>query len=409
MSSSPQTRWQDPFTVRLGVKDPHVRLHCVIIAVSDQDRSLKFYIEQLGFTLAVDAMIGPEVRWIEVAPPDGSGLLALVKADGQTAGEAGQSRHVVFVTDDVEGKYNEWSARGVYFSKSPGRPGWSPDAGTFATFEDPDGNSFSLINFDEITRDIDERRRTLAERLEAERRNARELEIAKEVQARLFPQTLPAMRTLGYAGLCIQARQVGGDYFDFLSLGNERLGMVVGDISGKGIAAALLMANLQANLRSQLAAIDQPQRLLRSVNQLFHDNTIESAYATLFFGEYDDATRVLRYANCGHLPAMLLRSDGSLEWLESTCTVIGLFSGWECAIEERQLRRGDTLVLYTDGVTEAFDEQGEEFGEHRLIDAVRRNENPSADIALKAVADEVRAFAPQEQHDDITLIVAKCR
>jgi serine phosphatase RsbU (regulator of sigma subunit) len=185
--------------------------------------------------------------------------------------------------------------------------------------------------------------------------------------------------------------------------------MVVGDISGKGIAAALLMANLQANLRSQLAAIDQPLMLLRSVNQLFLDNTIESAYATLFFGEYDDTTRVLRYANCGHLPAVLLRSDGSLEWLESTCTVIGLFSGWECAIEERQLRRGDTLVLYTDGVTEAFDEQGEEFGEHRLIDAVRRNENPSADVALKAVADEVRAFAPQEQHDDITLIVAKCR
>lgn len=408
MSSSSQTRWEGPFTVRLGAQDPHIRLHCVIVAVVDQERALKFYIEQLGFTLAVDVMIGTEVRWIEVAPPDGSALIAIVKADERTTGAAGQSRHVVFVTDDVEAKYREWSARGVHFTSPPGRPGWSPDAGTFASFEDPDGNSFSLVNFDEITRDIEERRRTLAERLEFERRNARELEIAKEVQARLFPQTLPQMRTLAYAGSCIQARQVGGDYFDFLSLGHERLGIVVGDISGKGIAAALLMANLQANLRSQLAAIDQPQRLLRSVNQLFHDNTIESAYATLFFGDYDDATRVLRYANCGHLPALLLHGDGSLERLESNCTVIGLFSGWECTIEERQLHAGDTLVLYTDGVTEAFNGYGEEFGEQKLIDALRRNGSASADVALEAIANELRAFAPQEQHDDITLIVAKC-
>src|SRR5206468_12741216 len=104
------------------------------------------------------------------------------------------------------------------------------------------------------------------------------------VQARLFPQTLPPLRTLDYAGICLQAREVGGDYYDFLNLGGERLGLVVGDISGKGIAAALLIANLQANLRSQCAiALDQPQRLLRSVNQLFYENTTDSAYATLFF------------------------------------------------------------------------------------------------------------------------------
>src|SRR5260370_37569928 len=121
------------------------------------------------------------------------------------------------------------------------------------------------------------------------------MEIAKRVQGRVFPKTLPQLQTLEYAGICIQAREVGGDYYDFLNLGRERLGLVIGDTSGKGIGAALLMANLQANLRSQSAiALDQPQRFLRSVNQLFYENTTDSAYATLFFAEYDDTSRRMR-------------------------------------------------------------------------------------------------------------------
>ena len=184
--------------------------------------------------------------------------------------------------------------------------------GVFTHFKDPDGNSFALVGFDEVTREIEVQRRALDEKREAERRAAQELEIAKQVQARLFPQTLPPIGTLEYAGTCIQARQVGGDYFDFLDLGEGRFGLVTGDVAGKGIAAALLMANLQANLRIQceLAPV-RPRDLLRSVNQVFHKNTNDSAYATLFFAEYDDERRRLRYANCGHLPALLLRSDNS--------------------------------------------------------------------------------------------------
>ena len=121
------------------------------------------------------------------------------------------------------------------------------------------------MSFDEVTHAIEAERRAKADRLEAERRLAQELEIAKHVQARLFPQELPPVQTLDYAGRCHQARHVGGDYYDFLALGRDRLGLVIGDIAGKGIAAALLMANLQANLRSQCAmAIDEPERLLRS-------------------------------------------------------------------------------------------------------------------------------------------------
>jgi serine phosphatase RsbU (regulator of sigma subunit) len=185
---------------------------------------------------------------------------------------------------------------------------------------------------------------------------------------------------------------------------------VVGDIAGKGMAAALLMANLQANLRSQYAAaLDQPELLLRSVNQLFYENTVDSAYATLFFAEYDGRTERLRYVNCGHLPALLLRGDDSMERLGSTCTVLGLFKEWDCALGENDFRSGDTLLLYTDGVTEAFNDAGDEFGEKRLMDALRRHRQRSSRDLLAAVVDEVRQFSPREQQDDITLIVAKCQ
>ena len=217
------------------------------------------------------------------------------------------------------------------------------------------------------------------------------------------------MQTLEYAGACIQAHQVGGDYHDFLDLGQERLGLVIGDISGKGIAAALLMANLQANLRSQCAiALEEPERLLRSVNQLFYENTSDSAYATLFFAEYDDETRQLRYSNCGHPPAFLLRRDDTLERLESTSTVMGLFERWDCAIEERQLCPGDTLVLYTDGATESSNLAGEEFGEERLLEALKQNRELYSQQLLAAILGQLRQFSPYEQTDDITLIVAKC-
>jgi serine phosphatase RsbU (regulator of sigma subunit) len=278
----------------------------------------------------------------------------------------------------------------------------------FTSFEDLDQNSFALISFDEMSQAVEEQRRAAAEKLEAERRAAYELEIAKQVQARLFPQTVPALATLEYAGVCIQARQVGGDYYDFLSLGPDRLGLVLGDISGKGIAGALLMANLQASLRSQCAlALDDPERFLRAAHQLFYENTPDNAYASLFFAEYDDGSQRLRYANCGHLSALLLRSDDTLIRLDSTCTVLGLFKEWDCAIAECRLLAGDTLALYTDGITESFNLAEEEFGEDRLIEALRRNrELPSQDL-LSAIVDQVQRFSPGEQSDDITLIIAR--
>jgi len=312
----------------------------------------------------------------------------------------------VFVTEDVTSKFQTWRERGVRFHHPPQTGTWG---GIFTSFEDVDRNSFILAGWDDLTREIEARRRAVAKRRESERRAAQELEIARQVQARLFPQTLPALRTLEYAGVCIQARQVGGDYYDFLDLGGKRLGLVVGDIAGKGIAAALLMANLQANLRSQCAiASDQPQRFLRSVNRLFHENTEVSAYATLFFGEYDDSTRRLRYANCGHLPPLLLRRDGTVEKLGSTSTVVGIFREWDCAVADCQLLSGDTLVLYTDGITESFNDVGEEFGEQRLIEALEAHRRLPPEAMIAAIVEQVKRFSPHEQHDDVTLIVGKC-
>jgi serine phosphatase RsbU (regulator of sigma subunit) len=249
----------------------------------------------------------------------------------------------------------------------------------------------------------------MAERIEAEQRTAREMEIAREVQARLFPQKLPPLATLDYVGRCVQARQVGGDYYDFLDLGPGRLGLLLADIAGKGISGALLMANLQANLRSQYAvALDDPSRLLRSVNQLFFENTTESSYATLFFADYGDASRRLRYANCGHNPPVLVRAGGGVERLSATTTVLGLFEDWECPLAEQTLRPGDALVLYSDGVTEARSGEGEEFGEARLIETILKSRWLSPIELLNRLLEAVRKFSDSEQEDDITLVIARC-
>lgn len=389
-----------------GGKTPHLSLHHITIFVREPSRSLKFYTEQLGFTLIADVEF-PGGRWTAVAPPNGGPALAMVtpKIDSKEFGLIGQPTRVVFVTDNVPAKYAEWSHRGVHFHHPPMVPTWG---GIYTTFEDVDGNSFALAGRDEVTQQIEAQRQAVAEQLDRERRAVQELEIAKQVQSRLFPQNLPSLKSLDYTGVCIQARKVGGDYYDFLHLPLERVGLVIGDISGKGIAAALLMVNLQANLRSQCAASDDPQRLLRSVNDLFYENTSDSSYSTLFFAEYDDRSHRLRYANCGHLPALLLRNGGPLETLDSTCTVLGLFKDWDCYMGERRLYPGDTLVLYTDGIVESFSEAGEEFGEERLIETLEQNCNQGPKEIAGAIVDAVREFNPENQHDDITLIVAKC-
>jgi len=409
----------------------YLRLQSANVFVRNLEKSLQFYLDKLGFEVAFDVVTQTGQRWVGVAPPHGTAVLTLIEPapESEEYPLIGRPTQIMFVTEDVAAKYGEWRKRGVRFQHSPrlrrikyqqlggsrrgesstipGQPApvWG---GVFTRFEDPDCNSFGLVSLDEINRAIEAQRRVAAEKAENERRAARELEIAKEVQLKLFPQSMPLLSTLEYAGVCIQAQQVGGDYYDFLSLGRNHMGMVLADISGKGIAAALLMANLQANLRTQFAvALDEPERFLLSVNQLFYENTADNAYASLFFGSYDDQQRRLCYANCGHLCGFLLRSNGELERLDSTCTVLGLFPDWSCSMLQCSIECGDTLALYTDGVTESLDQNEQEFGEERLVDLLQRTRSlPAQELAL-SVVEEVQNFSAKKQHDDITLIIAK--
>jgi len=400
-------------TVRVDGSDPDLRLFKLNVYVRDQDRSLDFYVHVLGFKAVADVAFPGGGRWVAVAPPDGTGVLALMLAEPSSKEEEliGRTTQLALISEDIEGTYQRWQARGVKFDPPPKDMGWG---GTFARFADVDGNWFELVGSNYMNREIEAQRRTAMQKMEAERRVAQELEIAKEVQARLFPQSRPVMRTLEYAGICRQARQVGGDYFDFLALGqnavgNCRVGLMVGDVSGKGIAAALLMANLQANVRSQSAmAVDHPECMLASVNELFYANSTAGSYATLFFAEYEDGNSLLSYANCGHLPGLVLRNDDSVTRLEATGKPLGLFGNWDCAMREFRLEAGDLLLLYTDGVTESFNEAEEEFGEERLIEAARACRDVAPAAMVEEIADAVRRFSVGEQFDDITLIVARC-
>jgi serine phosphatase RsbU (regulator of sigma subunit) len=171
------------------------------------------------------------------------------------------------------------------------------------------------------------------------------------------------------------------------------------------------MASLQANLRAQYArAPNDLADVLCSVNQIFFDSTASNHYATVFFGVYCESRRALRYANCGHLPPVLLRADGTVERLEVTAPVVGLFEGpWDCTTNEVGVSSGDTLVVFTDGVSEATSESGDEFGEDRLIELVRRHTTLDAPGLLEAIVTAVTDHSGAEQFDDLTLIVARVR
>jgi len=250
----------------------------------------------------------------------------------------------------------------------------------------------------------------MARQLDAGRRRARELEIAKAVQAKLLPQAAPILTTLDYAGRCIQARSIGGDYFDFISVGEGRFAFVLADISGKGISAALLMASLQASLRAQYTVAPADVRaVLCTVNRVFYGSTATNHYATLFFGVYDETTRVLQYANCGHLPPILRRSTGRLDRLQPTATVIGLFDEWDCRTAETTLAPGDTLVVFSDGASEAVNAADEEFGEERLAAIVDGQSQAGAAALLDAIVAAVTRHGGTQQYDDLTLIVAQGR
>lgn len=243
---------------------------------------------------------------------------------------------------------------------------------------------------------------------ESERRKRSELEIAANVQQKLFPRKLRAMRTVDYAGQCLPAKEVGGDYYDFLEITDHSLGFVLADVSGKGVPAALLMANLQASFRNQApGALLRPSDVLQAVNRHFFDSTAAERFATLFFGIYDDGTRRIRYVNCAHVSPLLLRASGEIVNLTATATMLGAFPVWKCREASAELRRGDTLLIVSDGVTEAGIEHGEEFSEKRLGGILRENAGEPAAVLVERVVEAVSEFSGPSRSDDVTVVALR--
>jgi hypothetical protein len=236
-----------------------------------------------------------------------------------------------------------------------------------------------------------------------------EIAVARAVQRKLLPREKPALRTLDYSGKCIQARTVGGDYYDFLDMGPGRVGFVLADVSGKGVAAALLMANLQGNIHNQVSIsnCDLPG-LLAAVNEHIYRHTEPEVYATLFFGCYDDATRSLGYVNCGHSPPLLLRSTGAVERLQATATVLGLFEKWDSSLGNIRMEIGDVLSLFTDGITETIGAQDREFGEDRLLGILKQTRDLDSSVILREIENALEEFRSGEQlQDDSSLVIAR--
>jgi len=268
--------------------------------------------------------------------------------------------------------------------------------------------------FDGMTASVERLMQESQERL----RLQSELDIAREVQRQLFPQSAPRVPGLDLYGVCKAARSVSGDYYDFLKLDEYRVGLVLGDVSGKGISAALLMAGIQSALRAQFYdAVERGQsstlnrlstaRVVDRLNRQIYANTPLEKYVTFFFAIYDGRTRHLSYTNAGHLPPVVFR-DGKIERLRIGDTVVGLFPSVTYEVGEIRLEPHDLLLAYTDGITEPENIYGEEFGESRLLEVARQMLNASPEVLVTEIYRSVDEWTGSpELQDDMTLLLAR--
>jgi sigma-B regulation protein RsbU (phosphoserine phosphatase) len=236
-----------------------------------------------------------------------------------------------------------------------------------------------------------------------------ELEMSQVVQRALLPQQAPNIPGVNVAAFSRPAQIVGGDYFDFVPFKDGGHGFVMADVSGHGVSAGMLMTSLQTAFHTLVPVSDSPLDVLERINHLYMHNINFTTFVTIFFGKLDAATRTFTYANAGHNSAYLLRSDGREEvLLHPTGPAIGLMEGFLLHTEQVQLNPGDTLVLYTDGVTEAANHAGEQLGIDRLAGIVRDNAALTAERIVQNIWKAVNAFTDGIQPvDDTTFVVAK--
>ncbi len=241
-----------------------------------------------------------------------------------------------------------------------------------------------------------------------------ELEIAREVQLRLFPKSVPKLKTLEMAGICIPGRVVSGDYYDYVRLGDRWTAIAVGDVSGKGVSAALLMASIQSALHAHLKFSEDSSdpvlstaTLMALISQQLYENTPAEKYATFFCSVYDDETGRLTYTNAGHLKPILVR-DGRATTLEGDGMVVGLLPNVKYEQQDVLLRTGDLLAVFSDGIPEAFDAAEQEFGEARLSELLVIEMNKPLEKIIAAVTDTVKKWIHDpEGRDDLTLVLLR--
>jgi sigma-B regulation protein RsbU (phosphoserine phosphatase) len=236
-----------------------------------------------------------------------------------------------------------------------------------------------------------------------------ELRRALEIQQGLLPKDLPQLRGTELAGAWQPARTVGGDYFDVVQFSDTRLGVCIGDVSGKGLTAALLMSNLQAAFRAFATPQASPAEVCGKLNTFVAGNVAIGKFITFFYAVLDMEKRTLVYENAGHCPALLLRSTGGPEFLRGHGAVLGVIPEWNYIDETVQLSAGDRLFFYTDGVTEAEDEAANEFGNDRLVKAAISSAQESAAVANRRIMEAVTSFCQGHFRDDVTAVVLVMR
>ena len=235
-----------------------------------------------------------------------------------------------------------------------------------------------------------------------------EFKLASQIQADLLPKESPSLPGYDIAGATFPARTIGGDYFDFIPLDETKIAICLGDVSGKGLTAALLMANLQASLRNQTYPGNSIKECLARVNRHLYRSTSPEKFATLFYGILDAQQHSLTYCNAGHEPPFLFHADGEVVRLKEGGTIVGIVDGFEFEEHEVGFRPDDVLVVFSDGVTEAMNRDREQFGEDRLANLIKERKCTSAKETVEEIVSSVRVHAGEApQHDDITALVVR--
>ncbi|HEX6805570.1 MAG TPA: PP2C family protein-serine/threonine phosphatase [Terriglobales bacterium] len=269
--------------------------------------------------------------------------------------------------------------------------------------------AFAYETYKVTTRSLRSRNQQLQRRIDADGAEreieAQELRQALEIQRGLLPKEIPQLPGFAITGAWEPARVVGGDYYDVIRLGPEKIGICIADVAGKGISAALLMANVQAAVRAFASETVSPSRVCSQINSVLCTNIAPGKFVTLFYGVLDAGSRTLQFTNAGHLRPLLIREGAPAQHLENDGALLGVFPEWSYEDSTVEVRTGDLLLLFTDGITEAMRQDGEEFGEERLSHAITKGEPRALEELQSDVLQRVKQFCDSRLNDDATLVM----